>query len=452
MIGFNSTCKGASHIKTNKICQDYSYCESTSELSIALVSDGHGGEHYFRSNIGSELVCQVSKELIQQFVANVPDELFAGVKFTQFGVMDDVASTSSNKQINALRRLSAAIISTWRDRIKEHVAQNPATEEELTNVAAEFHNSLSDEERVAKVYGCTLMGYVQTPRYWFAFQIGDGKCFSFHKDTGPIQPILWDDACFLNKTTSICDSNAQAEFRFSYQGDGNFPYAVILGSDGLDDSLGEDKNLINFYIQILKLAHKSNIEDVKKIIDEDLPILSSRGSQDDMSVSVLIDETVLEYAVNELTEWQLNTVIEELNQNKARIHKFHKERKSLEEERYINPKADIDYKYAIKEINTAILFRKKLIARYDSLAKELNEECPCVFNDDIPYEKVVAQVASNPLIKTSEPVDTFMNAKRCVNPRSCKPKRTIKRGFRDRKNHKLKSKFLKKKGRRNKRL
>lgn len=389
MKGFNSTCRGESHIKSNKVCQDSSYCEVSPGLSIALVSDGHGGERYFRSDIGSQLACYVTSKLIREFVNEIPSNLFSGVEFTQFGIMSDISEIRSNHQIAALRRLSEAIIANWRTEIIKHAEANPATPAELEHVPEQYRDALSDEKKIAKVYGCTLMGYVQTPTYWFAFQIGDGKCFSFHKETGPKQPVLWDDACFLNKTTSICDSNAIGEFRFTYQGDGSFPYAVVLGSDGLDDSFGEDKNLVNFYIQLLKMAYTEPFEKTKETVDTDLPVLSKRGSQDDMSISLIWDENAVDYAVKELTEWQLNTIIGELNQNKARIHKFHKERKSLIDVRKDNPKAAIDYDYAVKEILSAIEVRKKLIERYNTLSKELNSENPKTFTDDIPYDKVI---------------------------------------------------------------
>lgn len=389
MKGFNKTCQGASHIKSDKVCQDYSFCESTPELSIALVSDGHGGERYFRSNIGSELACKVSSDLIRTFVSQIPADFFAGVPLTQYGVNGECCGQPSKKHIDALRQLGNSIIAKWREHIENHAKENPISEEELSVIPEEYHKDLTDKNRLAKVYGCTLIGYVQTPSYWFGFQIGDGKCFSFHKETGPKEPILWDDACFLNKTTSLCDSYASEKIRYTFQGDGNFPYAVFLGSDGLDDSFGEDKNLINFYIQVLKLAYKSSPENVEDVLAADLPILSKRGSQDDMSIAAIYDENEASSAIQNITEWQLSTTFGELNQNKARIHKFHKERKSLEDVRASNTKAAIDYEYAVKEMMAAIENRKRLIQRYNNLAQELNSTNPALFNDDIPYEKVI---------------------------------------------------------------
>lgn len=445
MKGFNKTCQGASHIKSDKVCQDYSFCESTPELSIALVSDGHGGERYFRSNIGSELACKVSSNLIRTFVSQIPADFFAGVPLTQYGVNGECCGQPSKKHIDALRQLGNSIIAKWRERIENHAKENPISEEELSVLSEEYHKDLTDKNRLAKVYGCTLIGYVQTPSYWFGFQIGDGKCFSFHKETGPKEPILWDDACFLNKTTSLCDSYASEKIRYTFQGDGSFPYAVFLGSDGLDDSFGEDKNLINFYIQVLKLAYKSCPENVEEVLASDLPILSKRGSQDDMSIAAIYNENEASSAFQSITEWQLSTTFGELNQNKARIHKFHKERKSLEDVRTSNTKAAIDYEYAVKEMMAAIENRKRLIQRYNDLARELNSTNPALFNDDIPYEKVIPTSSttkapekdSNEIMPTEKAKDT-----------SSYNHYGRYRKFRDKRGNKLKHKLFKNKNKR----
>lgn len=442
MKGFNKTCQGASHIKSNKVCQDCSFSESTPELSIALVSDGHGGERYYRSHIGSELACEVSSDLIRIFVRQMPSDFFVGAPLTQYGINGECCGQPSKKHIDALRQLGNSIIAKWREKIEAHAKENPISAEEMSMVPEEYHRDLTDKNRLAKVYGCTLIGYVQTPSYWFGFQIGDGKCFSFHQETGPKEPIMWDDACFLNKTTSLCDSYASEKIRYSFQGDGDFPFAVFLGSDGLDDSFGEDKNLINFYIQVLKLAYKSDPKNVENVLSSDLSILSKRGSQDDMSISAIYDDTKADIAIRNMTEWQLSTTLGELNQNKARIHKFHKERKSLEDVKTTNTKAAIDYEYAVKEMMAAIENRKRLIQRYNDLAKELDENNPVLFNDDIPYEKVIPQ-----------PSGTITPEEPATEPKSSSEKKDSSvisqygrhRRPRDRRGNKLKRKFFKNK-------
>ena len=61
-------CPGESHKSTNKPCQDCAYAEDSEQLSMAIVSDGHGGERYFRSQIGSKIAVDVTKEAIKFFV------------------------------------------------------------------------------------------------------------------------------------------------------------------------------------------------------------------------------------------------------------------------------------------------------------------------------------------------------------------------------------------------
>ena len=405
MKGFNKTCQGASHIKSNKVCQDCSFSESTPELSIALVSDGHGGERYYRSHIGSELACEVSSDLIRIFVRQMPSDFFVGAPLTQYGVNGECCGQPSKKHIDALRQLGNSIIAKWREKIEAHAKENPISAEEMSMVPEEYHRDLTDKNRLAKVYGCTLIGYVQTPSYWFGFQIGDGKCFSFHQETGPKELIMWDDACFLNKTTSLCDSYASEKIRYSFQGDGDFPFAVFLGSDGLDDSFGEDKNLVNFYIQVLKLAYKSSPENVEDVLAADLPILSKRGSQDDMSIAAIYDEDV----------------------------------------RSSNAKAAIDYEYAVKEMMAAIENRKLLIQRYNNLAKELDENNPTLFNDDIPYEKVIPQSSTT---KTPEKESNEIKPVETAKDTSSYNHYGRYRGFRDKRGNKLKRKLFRNKNKR----
>lgn len=394
---FNKTSRGAGHIKSDKACQDYSVSISESEMSVAIVSDGHGGERYFRSGTGSRIACEVCLEMIRQFTW---ENSFKGSPFTRIGVNWDIPEGTSKEMVDILKRLTCDILSHWKEKIKADANEHPLTDEERAKVPAEYHNLLTDKDNFAKVYGCTLMAYVQTPDYWIAFQIGDGKCISFHEEREIKQPISSDAACFLNKTTSLCDSNAANEFRCTFQGDGKFPYAVILGSDGLDDSFGEDKNLINFYIQLLKLAFKSDREEVEETLSQDLPILSERGSHDDMSVAAVVDKTAKMMAIPEMIDWQLNNVKGELNHNKERIRNFYEDWKSLFNARQHDAKAAIDFDYAEKEIKLAVKSRKKLIDRINALYKELDPKKSKIFNDDLDYDKL------KPFLEPAEPKET----------------------------------------------
>ena len=69
MKGIHYTCQGESHKATNKVCQDYSSIYIGNECSIAIVCDGHGGERYFRSDIGAKMAADVTTECVKEFLA-----------------------------------------------------------------------------------------------------------------------------------------------------------------------------------------------------------------------------------------------------------------------------------------------------------------------------------------------------------------------------------------------
>ena len=51
---FNVTSIGYSHVKSGKVCQDFSSSYSDGERTIITACDGHGGEVYIRSHKGSK--------------------------------------------------------------------------------------------------------------------------------------------------------------------------------------------------------------------------------------------------------------------------------------------------------------------------------------------------------------------------------------------------------------
>ena len=66
-------CQGESHKSTDKACQDCAYAESSENLSMAIVCDGHGGERYFRSRYGSEMAVEITKKAICDFVNSMEE-------------------------------------------------------------------------------------------------------------------------------------------------------------------------------------------------------------------------------------------------------------------------------------------------------------------------------------------------------------------------------------------
>ena len=245
------------------------------------------------------------------------------------------------------------------------------TESEKASLEERWITDFEEKVNVEKVYGCTLMVYVYTPDYWFAFQIGDGKCFVCDTKGIWTEPIPWDDNCFLNKTTSICDGGAIDEFRYCYEGDGVHPIAVILGSDGIDDSFGLPENQANFYVQILKSIVASGEEATIKEIKSDLPQLSKIGSQDDMSLAMVYDEEKIKTLYTKLIEWQISNIKRMIEVEDAKISKAHQIQMSLVDVAQLTRQNQIDPQYANDDEKRGLKVLERLQGRLDGLMTEL---------------------------------------------------------------------------------
>ena len=371
---YNFSCQGESHKADNKPCQDASFSAVYDDgLALAIVCDGHGGERYFRSDVGARMATEVIRDSVRTFVENVDKGMFVGQPFTAEEAITSEEVIKKQKPIDkAFRQLFSSIIYQWNQRIADHAANTPISEWEQEHVPQKYLDELHTSETFEKLYGCTLMVYAQTPDYWFAFHLGDGKCVSFQQSPLWTMPIPWDDRCFLNKTTSLCDSNAINEYRYCYEGDGQYPWAIFLGSDGMDDSFGEDENLVNFYIQVVKMLVTEGKEATIASIESDLPQLSKIGSKDDMSVAFVYNIEVLKAHIADFIQYQIDLVKDGIHQTDERIASLNEKLSSLAT--LSDEKSRIEADYARQDVERANGNRIKLLNKHFLLEQQLSKE------------------------------------------------------------------------------
>lgn len=403
------TCQGESHKATNKVCQDFSLVEISDSLSVAVVCDGHGGERYFRSDIGSKIAAEVTRDCLSQFTNGIDKSVFVGKPYTTHSALStEVKNNDYHKETDIekiMRQLFSSIIYNWREKILAHALANTLTEKEQSFAPDDAKQEFSQQVGLEKTYGCTLMCYAETPDYWLAFHIGDGKCVSFDEDGTWKEPIPWDDKCFLNKTTSLCDSSAIDEFRYCYEGDGLFPLAVFLGSDGIDDSFGETPNMINFYVQILKTLSNNTVKDAEQQLIDALPELSKIGSKDDMSVACLFDETRLKSSIPGLVKWQRNNVKEQIESIDKRISSLSDKKRAIDEKQVKTQKDWIDLDYFKKELERASATKQTLISKFDKFSKELDSEVFVPYSEDSQIN-ASEEIAEDEEQETLQPPET----------------------------------------------
>ena len=290
---FNFRSIGASHIKKGTVCQDFSGSVETDTYKLAVISDGHGGEDYFRSDRGSQFAVEAFCKCVEDaFAVSSPsDEEQSDGSFLQNkakNFADALNACKTDKQIEEqMRWFMRSIVTRWNILVEDDLAADPFKEEEMAEVSEKAKARYEKGEKVQSAYGATLIGVVVTDDFWFGVHIGDGKCVAFDMAGIDTEPIPWDEQCFLNVTTSICDANASSEMRYFFSRE--LPAAVFVGSDGIDDSFKNERHLHNFYRVVLSSFATETEEKAKQGLADYLPNLSAQGSADDMSVGCIIN-------------------------------------------------------------------------------------------------------------------------------------------------------------------
>lgn len=324
---FHMSERGESHLHDGRVCQDSSASFSDECGTVAVVSDGHGGCDYVRSQIGSAMACEAAVKNIRRLFENISPEAFLA------------------EPDMMLIQLEAAIINDWNESVRSHYEANPFTEEELDCVSEKAGASYRSGHRIERAYGATLIAAAVTRDYWFGIQIGDGKCAAFDEAGICTPPIPWDEKCFLNKTTSICGSDALRDFRHFYSE--KIPTAVFMGSDGIDDSFKNEEDMYDFYKTIL---YAFSISDYTQAVDElkaYLPRLSKEGSADDVSIAAWMDMDALKSVVDKIKAE--GEEAEEPEENK----KTEEEKETIEKEKSEEGNEAEEGKKAEEEIETA---------------------------------------------------------------------------------------------------
>jgi len=186
-----------------------------------------------------------------------------------------------------MQQLAANIIYRWREKIAEDYQLEPFSETELALLSPKELAASQKEDGWVSAYGTTLIAAVRATNFWFGLHIGDGKCVSVNADGTTAQPIPWDDKCFLNVTTSLCDAQALSSFRSVFSTK-NLPSAIFVGTDGVDDTFGNDEALESFYKTVVQLFNEKEFDGAKAELKTYLPKLSEKGSRDDVSIAGIL--------------------------------------------------------------------------------------------------------------------------------------------------------------------
>ncbi|MCL2185139.1 MAG: protein phosphatase 2C domain-containing protein [Treponema sp.] len=309
---FAVTVTGISHTKKGLVCQDDSAFYEDKDVSITVVADGHGDSSCFRSDLGSKFAVKCTLDGIKDFV-KAQKKLFKDGKLP------------TEEEFNEILRkqLITAIVKSWNMEVSGHYEKNLFTEEDFESVESEkYRNRYREAQQIfteqkssgsglltnineasvpsiSKAYGATLIAAAITPDYWFGFHIGDGRFTVLYKDGKSEQPVPWDEKCYLNVTTSICDDDILerphgVRSYFSLNAKKEAPVAIYICTDGIDDNYPADEKenkvqLTRLYRTISLAYADDGFENTNGQLKDLANNFATKGKGDDTSVGLLIN-------------------------------------------------------------------------------------------------------------------------------------------------------------------
>ena len=284
-------------------------------FSLICVSDGHGSAPHFWSDKGAEFAVQSAVELLSASI----DKVLLTLESKDYKKANKNLAKSYVKRWcrKCFEYLSSIELDYLKDKIKEIEVQEPDVVKQyldelhdLKKLTKDYNdivlkNPLLTEEHqkaisdlvtefsklsLKEIFGCTAVIYFQvkgTP-IWYAFKIGDSDLFVDFGE-GFVKPIKDDPKCFLNETTSLCNSKAYDSFCFPEE---EFlekaPSSVFASSDGVANSFSSEEYLSRFYGPIQFSFNEDGEFIGERDIKNYIPELSEKGSGDDVTIAGIV--------------------------------------------------------------------------------------------------------------------------------------------------------------------
>ncbi len=141
---FHMSERGESHLHDGRVCQDSSASFSDECGTVAVVSDGHGGCDYVRSQIGSAMACEAAVKIFVGYLENISPEAFLA------------------EPDMMLIQLEAAIINDWNESVRAIMKRILLRRKNwIASRRKPVHLTVQDI-RIERAYGATLIAAAVT--------------------------------------------------------------------------------------------------------------------------------------------------------------------------------------------------------------------------------------------------------------------------------------------------
>jgi len=256
---FTKTNIGYSHIKENKCCQDYSACYHDEERTIITACDGHGGDIYVRSHLGSKFASNAVVSVLKELERS------------------DFYKYSRTDICNKLR---LKILCEWNAMVEKHLSEKYLSKREVLHLSEDRLFKL--KQNPEKAYGTTLNAAMIFGNKLVCVSIGDGGVILVRK--GEVALALPDDEeTVANTTYSICQEDAYEHLKIEIYDFSDLD-GVVVCTDGLINPYQSMGNFRDKFIKPICLK----IQDGKQVeIDDFIVSVGEKiGIGDDVSFGI----------------------------------------------------------------------------------------------------------------------------------------------------------------------
>lgn len=224
---------------------------------IAVISDGHGADKYYRSEIGSDLAVKTSVAYLKLLI-----ERFERDHIAFQGIRD-----------YCIEKLPQKLIQFWRRAVRNSIQKHPYKK---------------DENNIYLPYGCTLLGILFYSNILITFQLGDGDILFVDVEGSVIKEFGKDENLIANETYSFCMKDAEKFFKINVKRiDHNPPKLILISTDGYSNSFKDDESFYKAGKDFLEMIQKDGISIVRDNLENWLKETSDQGSGDDTTMIVL---------------------------------------------------------------------------------------------------------------------------------------------------------------------
>ncbi|MBQ9716172.1 MAG: protein phosphatase 2C domain-containing protein [Clostridia bacterium] len=260
---FAKSATGFSHLKNGARCQDFSCCYHDNERTIVSACDGHGGEVYIRSHLGSKFATKA----IIKVLGNIEKNLF--YRHTRQEIEDYI---------------KLGILCEWNALVEKDLKTRRLHKKEVAHLNEKQIKGI--QQNSAKMYGTTLGAAMWFGNKLICVSLGDGGVFILSKGNMFLAFNDEDDPV-ANFTYSICQDDAYQHLNVALFDASNVD-GVIVCTDGL---VNPYQNLSNFNQSFAKplfvALRQGEIDKIDRFVTD---MAQKNGFGDDVSLAVMIKQ------------------------------------------------------------------------------------------------------------------------------------------------------------------